>query len=84
MNERKVIERWKQGDMRNIYQKPADRFLHVGIEVDRVDDFHVPARGQRLNRLADILDRLSKIFTSMRSEQDQTPGAFLPDFQSLQ
>ena len=58
--------------MRDSIQQPMDRFLHVGVEVHGVDDFHIAARRQLFERSADVGERLSEVFAAMGGDENES------------
>jgi len=41
LDEREVIERRKQGNVRDILQKAVHRLFDMGVEMDRIDDLYI-------------------------------------------
>ena len=73
VDERQIIQRRQEADVRHAVQQSVDRFLHVWVQVDGVDDFHIAARCQLFEGGANIFKWLSKILASMSSHEDQLP-----------
>ena len=53
------------------FEKSVDRLLHVGVQMDWIYDFHVPAFFQFKQCLANIFHGVAEIFAAVRCHQDQ-------------
>ena len=54
-----------------VFEKPMDRFLHVWVQMDGINDFHVAALCQFDQCLANIFHGFAEIFAAVRCDQDK-------------
>lgn len=69
-----VVQRCNQVHSGVIRQDAVYRFLHLGVQVHRVNDLHVSPVGQRAQGLADVFKALPKVFAAVSGDED---GLFL-------
>src|SRR5215472_2275933 len=69
-DKRDIILRINQKYIGEGSQTASDRLLHVGIEVNGVDQVHVAAQRDMAQRLTDLLKARAKILPAVTCDQD--------------
>ena len=74
MDERHVTLRLQQMHIRQTAQHAPHRRLYRGVEVNGVDDLHIVALRDAMQRRADLVEPVAKAFAAMPGHQDQFFG----------